>query len=145
MGKRGPMPKRSEERTRRNKTTEEGLELKKGEALPYYWRDPDPEWDEAIINFYESFAESGIAAFYQQTEVEWLWLACRELNDYRDSPRRSAMQLQAVLSMFSADLGITEGARRRMAIELDAPKEEERVEDMDSKVASMMDRLNATG
>lgn len=137
---RGPIPKRSDERTRRNKQGEDGIAIKKGEATDTFWPEPDEDWQEAIKDLYHGARQSGMSAYYQQSDIQWIWLACQEFNDYRQSTRRSAVHLQAALSMFSEGLGLTEGARRRIKIELDKPSDEEVVTTAE-KVVDMQDRL----
>lgn len=119
----GPIPKRSTERTRRNAQGEDGLTVKKGEALPYAWPEPNPEWDEVVTDFYNSFKLSGMAYYYQQTDVQWIFIGCEEMHKYRTG-RGSAMHLQAILSIFNQDLGVTEGSRRKIKIELDKPEDD---------------------
>lgn len=123
MGVRGPMPKRSEERTRRNKEGEDGIALRKGEALSFYWRDPSSDWDEATTNFYMSLRAGGMNAYYQQSDVEYAWLVCDEFNRYRSGSGRSAVMFASLVASLSG-LGITEGERRRIHIELDVPVED---------------------
>lgn len=123
MGQRGPLPKRDAERTRTNSTFEDGIALKKGVALPYEWREPDPDWDPKIIDYYNSFRESGMAAFYQSTDVATIWLACEIYSRQFATGRPSAM-MWAEASKMMAGIGATEGERRRMHIELEAEKEE---------------------
>lgn len=114
----GPIPKRSEARTRRNKTSEGGIALKKGVALEYTPRPADPDWDDAVANLYESLFRSGMAAYYQQTDAEYAWLICSEFSEYRNSTRKSAVMFAGLISSL-AGLGVTEGERRRIQIELD--------------------------
>jgi hypothetical protein len=137
----GPIPKRSEERTRRNKTNESGIAVKKGEATPISWPHPAKHWDKSVKDLYQGMKKSGMAQFYQQAEVQWAWLACDELNEYRQRGG-GAMKLQAVLSMFSQGLGITEGDRRRMQIELEIPEKPVEPESRSSKVTNIQDRIN---
>lgn len=141
MGTRGPLPSRSDQRTRRNKTGEDGLEIKKGEATPTRWPQAGKDWEQPIKDLYYGARKSGMSAYYQQSDIQWLWLACQELNDYRNSSRRSAMQLQAALSMFSEGLGLTEGSRRRLKIELELPSEGDEVDEVAEKVVDMKSRL----
>lgn len=136
----GPIPKRSEERTRRNKENEAGIEVKKGEATTTTWPHAGVDWEKPIKDFYYGLKKSGMSNFYQQAEIQWAWIACDELNGYRQNGG-GAMKLQAVLSMFSQGLGVTEGDRRRMQIELEFPKPE--VEDeVDRKRREMQERLS---
>lgn len=136
----GPIPKRSEERTRRNAAGEDGIELKKGEAQPYSWTRADPDWDEPTRDFYYSFRKSGMAAYFQQTDVQWLWLACDELARYRAMGKQSAMLLGSIIQMLNSGFGITEGERRRLKIELDVPQEAES-DEVNDKVVQAKNRF----
>lgn len=133
MGATGPIPKRSEARTRTNKTGEDGIALKKGIALPYEWPAADDDWHEWTKDFYDSFRESGMQAYYQQTDVETLRLSCRLLNrEVIEKGRPSAMFMAECMKMLDG-LGLTEGERRRIKIELDQPT----VQEVDAKVLAM--------
>lgn len=135
----GPIPARSDARVRRNKTGEDGLEIKRGEATSVSWPHAGRDWEQPIKDLYYGARKSGMSAYYQQSDVQWIWLACQEFNDYRQSNQRSAMKLQAALTMFSDGLGLTEGSRRRIKIELDQPQEES--DEMGDKVVDMKNRL----
>lgn len=124
MGVRGPVPKRSEERTRRNATGEDGVSTKKGEAIPFTWPAADQQWDKAVKRFYASLKKSGQSAYYQASDANYAWLMCDEINEYRTDPRRPAMKLQAIISMLNGGLLLTEAERRRAHIELEAPAPE---------------------
>lgn len=133
MARSGPIPKRSEARTRRNKEGEDGIALKKGLALPYHWPEPDEDWHPWVVDFYGSFKESGMQAYYQTTDVAALQLACRLINrEVVSKGRPSAMFLAECLKMVDG-LGITEGERRRIKIELDTPT----VQDVDQRAVDL--------
>lgn len=118
MGKKGPMPERSDLRIRRNKP--EGGEVSKGVAMGFAgWPSPG-EWDSSVIRFYNSFKNSGIVSYYEATDVEMIWQACDELNVHRNDSKRSAMRFDVLMKHLSA-FGATEDGRRRMRIELEAP------------------------
>jgi len=121
----GPIPKRDQERTRRNKPENEGgVSLAKGTA---YGGDPFPvkdHWHDMAKEWYESLSDSGIAAFYERSDWATAMIVAEELTHYFNSPtsRRSAQMLTALFAMMTS-LGATEGDRRRMRIELEKPKE----------------------
>lgn len=138
---RGPIPKRASERTRNNKTGEDGLEIVRGVALPYEWTDPSFDWEQPIQRYYLSFQKSGMAAFFQQTDVEQLWMACEWMNRQWASGRPSAMILQEAMKMTDG-LGATEGERRRLKIELDKPKVDDSADKYDAKITDIRDRLS---
>ena len=134
MGSRGPLPKRSEARTRANATFEDGIALKKGVALPYSWPAANEEWHPVITELYEGAQESGMAAYYQQSDVAVFRMALDLLNDEWGKSRRSAMVMAEGFKLLK-DLGLTEGERRRLHIELEPEKEE----GPDLKVVAMAD------
>jgi len=116
----GPIPKRDSERTRRNKPENEGgVSLAKGAALPVEVPPADPDWAPRAKSWYESLSTSGIAAFMQNSDFEYARILCDALTHYYKHP--TAMMLASILSGMTS-LGTTEGDRRRMRIELEAPK-----------------------
>lgn len=121
----GPVGKRTEERTRRNKTTESGAsnEVTKGEALPFKWPAPQRTWHKMAREWYEGLRDSGMAAYYQQSDVAQAVVIANELSEYLTNAgeRRSSMMFAAIMTAMTG-LGVTEGDRRRMRIELEAPK-----------------------
>lgn len=145
MGQRGPIPKRSDERTRRNKEGKDGLEVKKGVAHPWQWEEPDPEWHPEIIKYYNAFRHTGMSAYYQQTDVAQLRLACYLLSEEMNKSRVSAVQFANALGLLEG-LGATEGERRRMKIELEEAHDEDleqaAKDAVEAKVTDIRDRLN---
>lgn len=142
MGQRGPMPKRSSERTRNNKAGEDGIELKKGIALEWSWVKADKEWPAFIRDYYNSFQHTGMSAYYQQTDIQQLYMACHILAEQFKTARPSAIMVGEAFKLLDG-LGATEGERRRMKIELDKPKEEtdEEANQKIAAVTSIHDRL----
>src|ERR1051325_4356255 len=70
MGAHGPIPKRSEERRRRNKDDGPAMiQAPSGapETLPDL-PEPDPLWDPIARDWYLSLRESGQAAFYEPSD-----------------------------------------------------------------------------
>lgn len=126
----GPMPKRSEARTRRNKPENEGgVPLSKGIAQggkPYPARG---HWEKLTRDWYRAVVKSGMADYYEQSDWAMVLIIAEELDAYykeaaKPGGKRSAMMLATIFSAMES-LGVTEGERRRMRIELDKPKEEE--------------------
>ena len=126
----GPMPKRSEERTRRNRPENEGgVPLSKG--IAYGGRPPAAKthWEKPVKDWYNALKKSGMADYYEQSDWAMAVLIAEELDAYykdaaRPGGKRSAMMLATIFSAMES-LGVTEGERRRMRIELDKPVEEE--------------------
>ena len=142
MGARGPMPKRSEARTRRNKAGEDGVALKKGVALEYEAKPADPEWDDAVADLYNGLFRSGMAAYYQQSDADYAWLICSEFDEYRKSPRKSAVMFSGLIGSL-AGLGVTEGERRRIHIELDPEKTTDAADPQVVSMNAWKDRLGS--
>ena len=120
---RGPLPKRSEERSRRNKPENEGgVPLSKGERVPYRVPPVDSDWHPRAKQWYRSLARSGMRDYYELSDYEMARLLCDALTEYYKRP--TAMMLATILQGMTS-LGVTEGERRRMRIELEDPKEAE--------------------
>lgn len=118
----GPVPKRADSRTRRNKPENEGgVALTKG-TMRDVTKVPAArtEWDPKVKAWYQSIAKSGQSDFFQLSDYEQARILGDVLNDYYIRP--SAMLMQAFLSGCTS-LGMMEGDRRRMRIELEQVKE----------------------
>jgi hypothetical protein len=115
------MPKRSEERTRRNKPENEGgVSLSKGERVPFKVPPVDKDWCDRAKQWYRSLSRSGMKDYYELSDYETARILCDALTEYYKRP--TAMMLATILQGMTA-LGVTEGERRRMRIELEDPKE----------------------
>lgn len=114
----GPIPKRSDVRVRRNKPEANGgVPLTRGTARGFRaWPNPGADWDESTIRVYNSYQNSGMVDYYEETDIELIWQACDQLNVFRQG-RRTSQQFDLVMKWHSI-LGATEAERRRMRIEL---------------------------
>lgn len=132
MGVHGPIPKRSEERRRVNKpeTPQDRVETTGPVAIP----PANPRWHPVAKRIYESLEHSGQAKFYEPSDWAAAYLLAEALS--RDlKPQalgvsiitgrvvRATVPLKgasfaAYLKAFAA-LGVTEGDRRRIGIEID--------------------------
>lgn len=117
----GPMPRRSEDRIRRNKTNEAGIALKKGVAsgVTLGWPDPPEHWLPPVVHMYRSFQASGMSQFYEDSDVALIYLACDGAQAWYDKDRKSPTYFAEMMSHLGK-LGASEGERRRMQIELDS-------------------------
>lgn len=121
MGTRGPIPKRSEERRRRN--ADDGPPLVQGKAgapaelppLP----EPDPTWHPIATEWYLSLRDSGQAAFYEPSDWAMARYAAELMSRGLQSDRPPNGQYVAALNSVMASLLTTEGDRRRARIELE--------------------------
>jgi hypothetical protein len=138
MGTRGPVPKRSEERRRQNKPD---IPIAKVAATGEVEVPPaNPRWHPIARRIYESLRTSGQAKFYEPSDWAAAYLLAEALSrDLKPQPVGVSVitgrivranvplrggSLAAYLKAFAA-LGVTEGDRRRIGIEIDrkpAPK-----------------------
>lgn len=117
MGTRGPIPKRSEERRRTNKPDDaEPVTAPAGTEI--LWPEPDIEWHDLAADWYASLAESGQAAFYQQSDVMTARYVAEAMSRNLLAGRFSAQLFAAVMGGMT-ELLTTEGSRRRVRIELE--------------------------
>jgi len=138
MGARGPVPKRSEERRRMN---EPEIPIDKVAAVgPVAIPPANPRWHKIATQIYESLEVSGQATFYEPSDWAAAYLLAEALSRdlkpqaigvsiitgrvVRATVPLKGGSLAAYLKAFAA-LGVTEGDRRRIGIEIDrkpAPK-----------------------
>lgn len=147
MGARGPVPRHSSERRRRNKDSKVET-VKVAEVLPAIpphvvapavkstWHPIAKEW-------YESLRASGQAAFYEPSD----WAAARYVAEamsinLRQQKKFSAVLFASVLSAMS-DLLTTEAARRRVRLEIERPNPDEGAKPGVTAIADYRKRLAA--
>lgn len=121
MGARGPVPKRSSERRRRNKaSTVETV------AVPTPIKKEPPKanskWHPVAKDWFNSLSDSGQSQFYEPSDWQvarfWGEVMSRALR----SPRLSA-QLVSAIGAGMTDLLTTEASRRRVRMEIERPGE----------------------
>lgn len=116
-GKGGSIPKRSDQRRRRNKPDGPALvKAPAGDETPA--PDPDPQWHPIARDWFESLGRSGQCRFYEASD----WAAARYVAHVMsrglEVSRLSAQLFGAVMSAMS-ELLTTEASRRRARIELE--------------------------
>lgn len=156
-GTRGPLPKRTEERRRRNKPErpvdrvaiggdiddlfgddmpDEQVEhrIQAKDFEPVVQPPADPEWHEVARMIYESLPDSGESIFFEPSDWAAAYLICesisRDLSDQwinigtalePEMVKQKVPMKGANLAAYMkglGELGVTEGARRRLSIEL---------------------------
>lgn len=121
MGTRGPVPKRSEERHRRN-APEQPITRAAG-ATEVSIPEADPKWHPIATQLWESLKTSGQSRFYEPSDWALAYSLMEDLSRYKKSAKRSGQMLTAIMSGLS-DLLVSEGDRRRVGIELSRPETE---------------------
>lgn len=112
----GPVPARSDQRRRRNKPT---TPVTAGAARPAPCPEPDQHWHDLARDWFVALGQSGQSDYYQasdwQTARVWTEVLSRQLN----AGQRMSAQMVAAWSSANAELLATEGARRRLRLELE--------------------------
>jgi hypothetical protein len=117
MGARGPVPKRSDQRIRRNKPD---VAIDKVEAIGVVrapqlgFVDPHPLTED----LFRSLAESAQSRYYEPSDYEMARSVLFFLDQQFKSSRPSAQMVAALFGQLT-DLLITEGARRRVRLEVE--------------------------
>lgn len=141
MGARGPVPKRSSERRRRNKDSVVETVKLDANAVPVVVPAADPTWHEIARDWYESLRNSGQQQFFEPSD----WQAARYVAEVmsRNLKQRkfSAMLFAAVWSAMN-DLLTTEAARRRVRMEIERGGEPE---EAPARVTALADYRNSLG
>ncbi|GAA0654840.1 hypothetical protein GCM10009548_21460 [Streptomyces malaysiensis subsp. malaysiensis] len=113
----GPVPKRSDQRRRRNKS--DGPAVVKAQTGTVPDMPPaDESWHPIAARWYTSLGESGQSQFYEPSDWAMAVYLAEAMSRNLKSGRFSAQLLQTVLSGMT-DLLTSEGARRRARIELE--------------------------
>ncbi|TDC92365.1 hypothetical protein E1161_13410 [Saccharopolyspora aridisoli] len=124
MGTRGPVPKRSEQRIRRNRTdqpTESVTELGAVSAPDLGLDDPHP----LVAEWYRALTESAQSRYFEPSDWQTARFVAHTMDRYVRSSKPSSQMFAALMSAMS-DLLVTEGARRRARIEIERGQVEER-------------------
>lgn len=133
-GTTGPIPKRSDQRRRRNKDEidTDSAPGAQGVEVPVAHED----WSEAATRWYEALGESGQSYWYEPSDWAQAWILAEMLDRVLTSTKPNAMMFNSWLQG-AAELLTTEGARRRMRIELakagvEDPEKDSAVSDLEA-------------
>lgn len=134
MGARGPVPNRSDDLSRdRDANRGERADITKGKSRPATIPQPDPEWHLIARLLWDAAIESGQTDFYESSDYAVLYSICDDISYYKQMGKRSGQMLASIYSAMETLL-VTEGARRRVRVELqDEVEEEAEVVDMDER------------
>lgn len=138
MGRRGPVGKRSEEQLG-HRTEEERERVTKAPAgaapvIP----EPDPSWHPNAAGFYAALRTSGQSQFYEGTDWRLGWHVAAMMSQnitHPDAPNAAALLGQILKG--AEQLLATEGARRRVRLELQRQGAGEDAGGKDSAVTEM--------
>lgn len=123
----GPVPNRSEDLARpRERKGSDIVPVTKGTARPVTIPDPpegENEWHPISLMLWEALKTSGQADFFQNSDWAYAYHICEELSNYKQSGGGRGRNGQILTAINSAmtELLVTEGARRRVRLELEAP------------------------
>lgn len=136
-----PIPRREETLARpRSRKGGNRASVTHGQMRPVTVPAPDPNWHPAATQLFEAAGRSGQQDWYQDSDWAVLWSLCEDLSHYKLASRRSG-QLAATIYGAMASLGLTEGDRRKMHIELQRMVEHED----DASVVAIADYKSALG
>ncbi len=117
MGTRGPVPKRVDQRVRRNKDEQPVETVTAPGAVDVPALD-FPEPHPMIVDFYESLTNSAQAQFYEPSDWQFARFTLHFADRLVKSGKPSSQMLAAVNSALS-DLLVSEGSRRRVRLEVE--------------------------
>lgn len=123
----GPIPKRSDQRRRRNKPAEGELQITKTMVATPRAKPPpvSPDWHPLMKDWFRSLKESGQAVFYEASDWQTARLLAQVMSDELNSGDSVKASLLAEFNRAAGSLLTTEGERRRLRVELKAGKPED--------------------
>ena len=133
MGSRGPAPKRAAARIRRNKDTPQPNTVATSGSVK-----PPPAsgtWHPQARRWYRSLGKSGQSRYFEPSDWEFARLQAELLSLELRRFRPRATMISIIFAAMRG-LGVTEGDRRRMSIEIerradDVPEDDDKVAVMD--------------
>lgn len=140
MGQYGPIPNRTDDLSRERDANRGGREpVTKGQSIKSKPLPVVDDWHTAAKNIYVGTCNSGMAEFYEASDWAMLHMLVDNLShlmDVRDETGKlPAMAFSAIMSSF-VSLGLTEGDRRRIRIELESKQAPEEAGDATLTVIS---------
>ncbi len=112
----GPVPKRSDQRVRRNKvvTPIDRVSAAGRVVKPSLGFEAHP----LVVRLWDSLHESAQTRFYEPSDWAWASVVLHDLDRYLKRPQPSGQMFTALESAMSR-LMVTEGARRQLRVEVD--------------------------
>jgi hypothetical protein len=121
----GPIPDREANlaRPRARKGAEQsGLPLTKGVAFPTEVPEPDENWHKIARLIWDGAVSSGQSLYYQNSDWAMLYSICDDITYVKNQGNKRSAQMLATVYAAMTTLLITEGDRRRLRVELEAPE-----------------------
>lgn len=117
----GPPPKRKEQRRRRNKPAE-GREVQQVARAGSRVKVPNvkPGWHPLMKDWYRALKASGQAQFFEPSDWQTAQLWCHVMSEELKSGEPIKANTLTAFNSVAGDLLVTEGARRRLRLELQA-------------------------
>jgi hypothetical protein len=141
VGKRGPVPKRSSERRRRNK--ESKTQTAPAQSGAVVKRPPvSSHWHPIAKSWFKALDDSGQSQFFEPSD----WQAARYVAEFMTrhlKGNRPSAQLFAAIWAAMTDLLTTEGARRRVRLEIERDSGEEKPPAGVTALADYREKLGA--
>lgn len=113
----GPVGKRSDMRHGHRTRAEIGDVDKPGAGAALDWYAPDEEWHQIAREWYLALQVSGQSVFYAQSDVATAYYLAEMISRSLAGDRVNGQLFGSIMSAMG-DLVVTEGARRRVKIEL---------------------------
>lgn len=138
MGATGPVPKRSEERIRRNKPEMEITQIQ----APGVVEKPDlgiPMPHPIIQDFWDSIGDSAQIEYYEPSDWAFLRFTLHFADQQVKAAKPSAQMFQGITSALS-DLLVSEGSRRRVRMEIERQKASAQVVDLAEQFKERMEQ-----
>lgn len=133
----GPVPKREDQRRRRNKNPD-GLDTVSAPgAAKVKVPQVSPSWHPLMKDWFRSLKDSGQSQFYEPSDWQTARLMAQIMSDELNSGEPVKAAVLAEFNRAAGALMTTEGERRRLRVELNAPA---KVQEDGDKVVSIMDR-----
>ncbi|AUG87134.1 terminase small subunit [Streptomyces phage Attoomi] len=138
----GPVPKRSDQRRRRNASDGPAV-VKAGAGKAPTIPRASGDWHPIAKRWFQSLKDSGQAQFYEQSDWLTAVYVAEAMSRNLSQGKFSAQLFQSVMSAMT-DLLTTEGARRRARVELEREETGEDAEEL-ARVALMDAYRQAAG
>lgn len=120
---RGPIPKRSDQRRRRNKDTDTTATVHAFGQSKVTPPTEDRTWHIYAKNWFRSLKKSGQAQFYQDSDWQEARLVAMLISNEMNREHGPRAGMMDVIFSRADNLLTTEGARRRLRVELHNAKE----------------------